>query len=103
MALKSLTTFSSLFIYLFIPSNQFIYHKKIRGFCLMSLNWCRFLDVHVLFERNGVSFILSCFFQYNTSAMRNEFWVEVYYETRKAKLSNFLWFLKYETSDTTNR
>ena len=34
--------------------------------------------------------------------MQSEFWVEVYYETRRLKLSNFLWFLKYETSDTTN-
>ena len=34
--------------------------------------------------------------------MRNEFWVEVYYETRSLKLSNFLWFLKCETSDSAN-
>ena len=66
------------------------------------INWCRFLHVHVLFETNGIRFILSCLFQYNTSAMRSEFLVEVYYKTRRLKLSNFLWFLKYETSDTTN-
>ena len=70
--------------------------------CLMSLNWCRFLHEHVLFQTNGVSFILSCLFQYSTSAIRSDFWVEVYYETRRLKLSNFLWLLKYETSDTTN-
>ena len=52
------------------------------------------LHVHVLFKTNGVSFILSCLFQYNTSAMRSEFWVEMYYETRRLKLSNFLWFIK---------
>ena len=90
-------------VYLFSSrSNQFINLRKIRGLCLISLNWCRFLHVHVLFETNGISFILSCLFQYNTSAMRSEFWVEVHYETRRLKLSNFLWFLKYETSDTTN-
>ena len=43
--------------------NQFIYLKKMSGLCLMSLNWCRFHDVHVLFETNGVSFILSYLFQ----------------------------------------
>ena len=31
------------------------------------------LHVYVLFKTNGVSFILSCLFQYNTSAMRSEF------------------------------
>ena len=51
-------------VYLFsFRSNQFIYLKKMRGLCLMSLNWCRFHHVHVLFETNGVSFILSCLFQ----------------------------------------
>ena len=74
----------------------------MRGLCLMSLNWCRFHHVHVLFETNGVSFILSCLFQLNTSATRNEFWSEVCKETRRLKLSNFLWFLKDETSDASN-
>ena len=76
----------------------------MRELCLMSLNWLRFLHVHVVFETNGASFILSCLFQQNTSAIRNGFWVELYYETRTLKLSNFLWFLKYhyETSDITN-
>ena len=74
----------------------------MRGLCLMSLNWCRFHHVHMLFETNDVSFILSCLFQQNTSAIRNEFRVVEYCETRRLKLSIFLWFLKYETSDATN-
>ena len=71
------------------------------GLCLMSLNWCHFLLVHVLFETNGFKFTLSCLFQYNASAMRNEFWVEAHYETQ-IKLPNFLWFWTHETIDTTN-
>ena len=35
-------------------------------------------------------------------AMQNEFLVDLYYENRRLKLSNFLWFLKYETRNTTN-
>ena len=58
MAPKSLTTVSSLFFLFSFRSNQFIFLKKMRGLCLMSLNWCRYNHVHVLFETNGVSFVL---------------------------------------------
>ena len=82
-------------VYLFsFRYNQFIYLKKMRVLCLMSLNWCRFLHVHVLFETNGVSSIVSCLFQENTSVVRNEFWVKVYHETRRLKIIKLSLVLK---------
>ena len=47
------------------------------------------LHVHVLFKTNGVSFILSCLFQYNTSAMRSEWNSQI--EIIKLSLVHKIW------------
>ena len=60
--------------------------SKVRGLCLMSLNWCRFLHVHVLFETNGDSFLFVLFNFVEHFCMRDEFWVEMYHETRRLVL-----------------
>ena len=67
MAPKSLTTASSLFIYLAFGLTSSFASKKMRGLCFMSLNWCRFHHVHVLFETkwrqlHSVLFILVEYF-----------------------------------------
>ena len=50
-------------VYLFVfRSIQFVYPRKMRAVFLMRSNCCHFLYVHVVFETNGVSFILSCLF-----------------------------------------
>ena len=60
--------------------------SKVRGLCLMSLNWCCFLHVHVLFETNGDSFLFVLFNFVEHFCMRDEFWVEMYHETRRLVL-----------------
>ena len=84
---KSLTTISSL---LFISlSVQPVHLPQINTWALsheFKLVLFHVLHVHVLFKTNGVSFILSCLFQHNASAMWSEFWVEMYYETRRFEI-----------------
>ena len=105
MAPKSLTTVSSLIIYLAFGLTSSFTKNKCVGF----VSWVYTGAIYFMFfmfmcysKRMASASFFLVYFSTILQLMQSEFWVEVYYETRRLKLCNFLWFLKYETSDTTN-
>ena len=86
---------------LYRGSNRFICFKSAwalsHEFKLMPFSSCSCV---IRNEWRQLHFVLFIFVEH--FCMRDEFWVEMYHETRRLKLSNFLWFLKYGMSDTTN-